>query len=85
MGQKVNPIGIRLGFTKHWKSVWYASKNYPTLLNQDINIRRDLKKNYMLLALAIFKLSVLQIMLLLPFILLDLVSLLVRRAAVLKV
>ena len=44
MGQKVNPIGIRLGFTKHWKSVWYASKNYPTLLNQDINIRRDLKK-----------------------------------------
>jgi small subunit ribosomal protein S3 len=44
MGQKVNPIGIRLGFTKQWKSVWYASKNYPTLLNQDINLRKDLKK-----------------------------------------
>jgi small subunit ribosomal protein S3 len=44
MGQKVNPIGIRLGITKQWKSVWYASKNYPTLLNQDINLRRDLKK-----------------------------------------
>ncbi|MDQ5883945.1 MAG: small subunit ribosomal protein [Pseudomonadota bacterium] len=44
MGQKVNPIGIRLGFTKPWKSVWYASKNYPTLLNQDINLRKDLKK-----------------------------------------
>jgi small subunit ribosomal protein S3 len=44
MGQKVNPIGIRLGFTKQWKSVWFASKNYSTLLNQDINLRRDLKK-----------------------------------------
>ena len=44
MGQKVNPIGIRLGFTKQWKSVWYASKNYPVLLNQDINLRRELKK-----------------------------------------
>ena len=44
MGQKVNPIGIRLGITKQWKSVWYASKNYPTFLNQDINLRRDLKK-----------------------------------------
>lgn len=44
MGQKVNPIGIRLGITKQWKSVWYASKNYPTLLNQDINLRRELKK-----------------------------------------
>lgn len=44
MGQKVNPIGIRLGFTKPWKSVWFASKNYPTLLNQDINLRKDLKK-----------------------------------------
>ena len=44
MGQKVNPIGIRLGITKPWKSVWYASKNYPIHLNQDINLRRDLKK-----------------------------------------
>jgi small subunit ribosomal protein S3 len=44
MGQKVNPIGIRLGITKQWKSVWYASKNYPIFLNQDINLRRDLKK-----------------------------------------
>jgi small subunit ribosomal protein S3 len=44
MGQKVNPIGIRLGFTKPWKSVWFASKNYSNLLNQDINLRKDLKK-----------------------------------------
>jgi len=44
MGQKVNPIGIRLGFTKPWKSVWFSSKNYPTFLNQDINLRKELKK-----------------------------------------
>lgn len=44
MGQKVNPIGIRLGITKSWKSVWYASKNYSVQLNQDINLRRELKK-----------------------------------------
>lgn len=44
MGQKVNPIGIRLGFTKPWKSVWFSSKNYPVFLNQDINLRKELKK-----------------------------------------
>ncbi len=45
MGQKVNPIGIRLGIVKTWHSNWYAtSKNYAKLLNQDISLRRYLKK-----------------------------------------
>ena len=44
MGQKVNPIGIRLGIVKDWNSKWFASKNYAQLLNQDINLRKDLKK-----------------------------------------
>lgn len=44
MGQKVNPLGIRLGITQDWNSKWYASKNYAQLLNQDINLRKDLKK-----------------------------------------
>ncbi len=45
MGQKVNPIGIRLGIVKSWNSNWYATKkNYATLLNQDINLRKQLKK-----------------------------------------
>jgi small subunit ribosomal protein S3 len=43
MGQKVNPIGIRLGICKTWNSTWYAGNNYATLLNQDINLRRELK------------------------------------------
>lgn len=44
MGQKVNPIGIRLCINKEWNSKWYATNNYAELLNQDINLRRYLKK-----------------------------------------
>lgn len=40
MGQKVNPIGYRLGVNKDWESKWYAKKSeYGTLLNKDIKIR----------------------------------------------
>ncbi|MCA0402573.1 MAG: 30S ribosomal protein S3 [Proteobacteria bacterium] len=52
MGQKVNPIGIRLGINKDWNSKWYASKNYADLLNQDINLRKDLKKKLMAAAVS---------------------------------
>jgi len=52
MGQKVNPIGIRLGITKDWNSKWYASKNYAQLLNQDISLRKDLKKRFMSAAVS---------------------------------
>lgn len=44
MGQKVNPIGLRLGITKTWISNWYAEKNYASELLQDIQIRKFLKK-----------------------------------------
>jgi small subunit ribosomal protein S3 len=45
MGQKVNPIGIRLGIVKDWNSTWYAdSKDYADLLNTDIEVRQFLKK-----------------------------------------
>jgi small subunit ribosomal protein S3 len=45
MGQKVNPIGIRLGIVKDWSSTWYASsKDYPDLLNNDLAVREFLKK-----------------------------------------
>lgn len=45
MGQKVHPIGIRLGFIKNWGSVWYAnSKKYADILNSDISIRVFLNK-----------------------------------------
>ena len=44
MGQKVHPISFRLGFIKTWDSRWYAEKDYPQLLIEDIRIRNYLKK-----------------------------------------
>ncbi len=45
MGQKVHPIGIRLGIVKQWTSKWYAdSKDYADMLNTDLAVRDYLKK-----------------------------------------
>jgi small subunit ribosomal protein S3 len=43
MGQKVNPIGFRLGITRTWDSRWYAKKDFAKLLMEDINLRKFLK------------------------------------------
>jgi len=45
MGQKVNPVGIRLGITRDWTSKWYAStKNFPAHLHNDFLVRQFLRK-----------------------------------------
>jgi len=44
LGQKVNPIGLRLGIIKTWESRWYAGKNYAGYILEDFNIRKFLKK-----------------------------------------
>ncbi len=44
MGQKINPIGFRLGITKTWDSKWYAEADYAKLLHEDLAIRKYLKK-----------------------------------------
>jgi len=45
MGQKVNPIGIRLGITRDWTSRWYANtRSYPAYILQDWQVREFLKK-----------------------------------------
>ncbi len=44
MGQKVNPIGLRLNITRSWDSIWYADKEYSTYLIEDQKIRKYLKK-----------------------------------------
>ncbi|MBU1712153.1 MAG: 30S ribosomal protein S3 [Proteobacteria bacterium] len=44
MGQKVNPIGLRLGIIKSWDSKWYAGKNYAEYILEDFNIRKYLNK-----------------------------------------
>lgn len=44
MGQKVKPIGLRLGINRTWDSLWIAGKDYPELLKEDANIRSFLTK-----------------------------------------
>lgn len=39
MGQKVHPYGFRLGYTKEWRSRWFADKDYADLLHEDIALR----------------------------------------------
>ena len=46
MGQKVNPIGLRLGINKSWSSKWFAEKKYGDLVHQDIKLRKFLKKKF---------------------------------------
>lgn len=47
MGQKINPIGLRIGITKSWDSKWFAEKGrYRSLLQEDIKIRRYIKKTF---------------------------------------
>ena len=46
MGQKVNPIGLRLGINRGWDSVWYAKKkDFGSYLIEDFKIREYIKKN----------------------------------------
>src|SRR2546422_134109 len=44
MGQKTNPIGLRLGIVKQWDSRWFTRRNYAELLKEDLLIKRYLKK-----------------------------------------
>jgi small subunit ribosomal protein S3 len=44
LGQKVNPIGFRLGVIKTWDSKWYAEADYAKLLHEDLKLRAFLKK-----------------------------------------
>ncbi len=46
MGQKVHPIGFRLGFNKTWRSRWYAEKEYASLLHEDLALKKSLKKRF---------------------------------------
>ncbi len=47
MGQKVHPIGFRLGIIKTWDSRWFSQKNYATLLHEDFKIRKIVKERLM--------------------------------------
>ena len=44
MGQKVHPIGFRLGFNKTWSSNWFARRDFADLLHEDLLLRTYIKK-----------------------------------------
>ncbi|OXM83123.1 30S ribosomal protein S3 [Paenibacillus rigui] len=44
MGQKVNPVGLRIGIIRDWESKWYAGKDFGDLLLEDVKIREYLKE-----------------------------------------
>jgi len=44
LGQKVHPIGFRLGISKGWNSRWYGEKNYASFVHEDLKIRKFVKQ-----------------------------------------
>ncbi|MEH6633088.1 MAG: 30S ribosomal protein S3 [Halopseudomonas aestusnigri] len=44
MGQKINPIGLRVGIIRTWDSRWFADSDYAELLHEDLSIREFLRK-----------------------------------------
>ncbi|MCR8636300.1 MULTISPECIES: 30S ribosomal protein S3 [Paenibacillus] len=44
MGQKVNPVGLRIGIIRDWESKWFAGKDFGDLLMEDVKIREYLKQ-----------------------------------------
>src|SRR3989449_8957567 len=44
MGQKVHPYGFRLGYTKPWKSRWFAERDYDKQLLEDVKLKAELKE-----------------------------------------
>jgi small subunit ribosomal protein S3 len=44
LGQKINPLGLRLNITRTWDSIWYADKEYSTYLIEDQKLKKFLKK-----------------------------------------
>ena len=45
MGQKAHPYGLRLGYIKPWKGKWFSAKDAANLLEEDLNIRNQIRKN----------------------------------------
>ena len=46
MGQKVNPISLRLGINRNWSSTWFDEKNFSDRLKEDIILRKFINKKY---------------------------------------
>lgn len=58
MGQKVNPVGLRIGITKTWDSKWFAEKaKYTALLHEDLELRDLIKKKFYMAAISSIELE----------------------------
>jgi len=45
VGQKINPIGLRVGIIRDWDAKWYAEKDFATLLHEDLKVRKYIAEN----------------------------------------
>ena len=52
MGQKISPVGFRLGVIRDWDARWYAKKNYTELLHEDLKIRDHIRKSLKLAGIS---------------------------------
>ena len=57
MGQKVNPIGLRLGVNKSWDSIWFDEKHFAEKINEDILIRHYIKNRFSRASLSKIKID----------------------------
>jgi small subunit ribosomal protein S3 len=57
MGQKTNPIGLRLGINRIWDSIWFDEKNYAEKLHEDIVIRKYIKSRLRTASISKFEIS----------------------------
>ena len=57
MGQKANPIGLRLGINRKWESTWYDEKHFADRLKEDIILRRYILKKYKMASLSKVEIS----------------------------
>lgn len=47
MGQKVNPVGLRLGILRTWNSIWFEGKDYSETLKADLKVRKYIEEKYL--------------------------------------
>ncbi len=52
MGQKISPVGFRIGVIKDWDARWYSEKDYTELLHEDIKIREYIKKKLQIASIS---------------------------------
>ena len=74
MGQKINPIGLRVGIIRDWEAKWYAEKDFASLLHEDLKIRKFIDNELKEASVShVERLNVLQTVSTLQFILVNLV------------